>query len=90
MSLSELVIVPITASNSTSGVAIMYCVMGDIAESFDSSPKKGAANKIGEVLSVDLPRPRKLRWCEMGATHPHWTCAPFHQSAKMLRAMINF
>lgn len=58
LSLSEMVIVPTTASNSTSGGAIMHWVMRDIAESFDSSPKNGTAATLGEMLSVDLPRQR--------------------------------
>lgn len=45
--LSELVIAPVTPSNTARGGAIIHPVMRSIADGFGSSPDRGTQNKIG-------------------------------------------
>lgn len=52
LGLSELVLAPVTPSNTARGGGIMHPIMRSIAESFDSSPDKGTSNKIGRYLAL--------------------------------------
>lgn len=49
---SELVIAPVTPSNTARGGAIMHPIMRSIADSYGSSPEKGTQNKIGRYLAL--------------------------------------
>jgi DASS family divalent anion:Na+ symporter len=49
---SELVIAPVTPSNTARGGAIIHPIMRSIADSFDSSPEKGTEKKIGRYLAL--------------------------------------
>ncbi|HWR79875.1 MAG TPA: DASS family sodium-coupled anion symporter [Pseudomonas sp.] len=50
--LSELVIAPVTPSNTARGGAIIHPIMRSIADGFDSSPDKGTQNKMGRYLAL--------------------------------------
>jgi len=50
--LSELVIAPVTPSNTARGGAIIHPIMRSIADSFVSSPELGTAKKIGRYLAL--------------------------------------
>lgn len=50
--LSELVIAPVTPSNTARGGAIIHPIMRSIADSYGSSPELGTANKIGRYLAL--------------------------------------
>jgi len=52
LALSELVIAPVTPSNTARGGGIIHPIMKSIAESFDSSPQKGTESKIGKYLAL--------------------------------------
>ncbi|MDD3935264.1 DASS family sodium-coupled anion symporter [Rhodoferax sp.] len=52
LGLSELVLAPVTPSNTARGGGIMHPIMRSIAESFGSSPDKGTSNKIGRYLAL--------------------------------------
>jgi len=50
--LSELVIAPVTPSNTARGGAIIHPIMRSIADSFGSSPEQGTEKKIGRYLAL--------------------------------------
>lgn len=50
--LSELVIAPVTPSNTARGGAIIHPIMRSIADSFNSNPESGTSNKIGKYLAL--------------------------------------
>ena len=50
--LSELVIAPVTPSNTARGGAIIHPIMRSIADGFGSSPELGTQNKIGRYLAL--------------------------------------
>ncbi len=50
--LSELVIAPVTPSNTARGGAIIHPIMRSIADVFGSSPELGTAKKIGRYLAL--------------------------------------
>ncbi len=50
--LSELVIAPVTPSNTARGGAIIHPIMRSIADSYGSSPEQGTAKKIGRYLAL--------------------------------------
>ena len=52
LALSELVIAPVTPSNTARGGAIIHPIMQSIANSFDSSPKTGTSHLIGRYLAL--------------------------------------
>lgn len=52
LALSELVIAPVTPSNTARGGAIIHPIMQSIANSFDSSPEKGSNDLIGRYLAL--------------------------------------
>ncbi len=52
LGLSELVLAPVTPSNTARGGGIMHPIMRSIAESFDSTPEKGTSSKIGRYLAL--------------------------------------
>lgn len=52
LALSELVIAPVTPSNTARGGAIIHPIMQSIANSFDSTPEKGTSNLIGKYLAL--------------------------------------
>ncbi|WP_153130888.1 DASS family sodium-coupled anion symporter [Dechloromonas hortensis] len=52
LSLSELVLAPVTPSNTARGGGIMHPIMKSIARSFDSSPEQGSEGKIGRYLAL--------------------------------------
>lgn len=52
LSLSELVLAPITPSNTARGGGIMHPIMRSIAHSFESDPEKGTEGKIGRYLAL--------------------------------------
>lgn len=52
LSLSELVLAPVTPSNTARGGGIMHPIMKSIARSFDSSPEQGTEGKIGRYLAL--------------------------------------
>lgn len=52
LALSELVIAPVTPSNTARGGAIIHPIMQSIANSFDSDPKKGTSDLIGKYLAL--------------------------------------
>lgn len=49
---AELLIAPITPSNTARGGGIIHPIMRSIAESFHSTPKEGTQNKIGRYLAM--------------------------------------
>ena len=52
LALSELVIAPVTPSNTARGGGIIHTIMKSIATSFDSSPEQGTSRKIGHYLAL--------------------------------------
>ena len=52
LALSDLLIAPVTPSNTARGGAIVHPIMKAIAASFDSNPEKGTQNKIGRYLAL--------------------------------------
>lgn len=50
--LSELVIAPVTPSNTARGGAIIHPIMKSIADGFKSSPDLGTQNKLGRYLAL--------------------------------------
>ncbi len=50
--LSELVIAPVTPSNTARGGAIIHPIMRSIADSYGSSPEQGTSGKIGRYLAL--------------------------------------
>ena len=52
LALSDLLIAPVTPSNTARGGAIVHPIMKAIAASFDSDPEKGTQNKIGRYLAL--------------------------------------
>ena len=52
LSLSELVIAPVTPSNTARGGGIIHTIMKSIATSFNSSPEQGTSRKIGHYLAL--------------------------------------
>ncbi len=50
--LSDLVIAPVTPSNTARGGAIVHPIMRSIADGFDSRPELGTQNKIGRYLAL--------------------------------------
>ncbi|MEN9782824.1 MAG: hypothetical protein RJA24_167, partial [Pseudomonadota bacterium] len=49
---SELVIAPVTPSNTARGGAIIHPIMRSIADAFGSSPEQGTSKKIGRYLAL--------------------------------------
>lgn len=49
---SELVIAPVTPSNTARGGGVIHPIMRSIADSYGSSPDKGTSNKIGKYLAL--------------------------------------
>ncbi|WP_199507711.1 MULTISPECIES: anion permease [unclassified Psychrobacter] len=49
---AELMIAPITPSNTARGGGIIHPIMKSIAQSFDSTPEAGTQNKIGRYLAM--------------------------------------
>lgn len=52
LALADLVIGPVTPSNTARGGAIVHPIMKSIALSFDSDPEKGTEGKIGKYLAL--------------------------------------
>lgn len=52
LALSELVIAPVTPSNTARGGGIIHPIMKSIATSFGSSPEQGTSRKIGHYLAL--------------------------------------
>jgi len=52
LALSELVIAPVTPSNTARGGAIIHPIMLSIAKSFGCTPDDGNSNKIGKYLAL--------------------------------------
>ena len=52
LALCDLLIAPVTPSNTARGGAIVHPIMKAIATSFDSNPEKGTQNKIGRYLAL--------------------------------------
>ena len=52
LSISELILAPLTPSNTARGGGIMHPVMRSIANSFDSSPEQNTSGKIGRYLAL--------------------------------------
>lgn len=52
LALCDLLIAPVTPSNTARGGAIVHPIMKAIASSFDSAPEKGTQNKIGRYLAL--------------------------------------
>lgn len=52
LSLSELVLAPVTPSNTARGGGIMHPIMKSIALSFGSSPEQGTEGRIGRYLAL--------------------------------------
>jgi len=52
LALSELVIAPVTPSNTARGGGIIHPIMKSIATSFGSSPEDGTSRKIGHYLAL--------------------------------------
>ncbi|MBS0660100.1 MAG: DASS family sodium-coupled anion symporter [Verrucomicrobia bacterium] len=52
LGLSELVLAPVTPSNTARGGGIMHPIMRSIAHSFGSEPNDGTAGKIGRYLAL--------------------------------------
>ncbi len=50
--LSELVIAPVTPSNTARGGAIIHPIMRSIADSYGSSPEHGTSKRIGRFLAL--------------------------------------
>lgn len=52
LALSELVIAPVTPSNTARGGGIIHPIMRAIADSFDSKPENGTQGRIGRYLAL--------------------------------------
>ncbi len=52
LALSELLLAPVTPSNTARGGGIIHPVMKAIASSYDSDPEKGTQNRMGKYLSL--------------------------------------
>ncbi len=52
LAISELMIAPITPSNTARGGGIIHPIMKSIANNFDSNPENDTQNKIGEYLAL--------------------------------------
>lgn len=52
LAFSELVLAPVTPSNTARGGGIMHPIMRSIADSFDSRPENGTQNRIGRYLAL--------------------------------------
>ena len=52
LALCDLLIAPVTPSNTARGGGIIHPIMKAIATSFDSDPEKGTQNKIGRYLAL--------------------------------------
>ena len=52
LSAAELMIAPITPSNTARGGGIIHPIMRSIAQSFHSTPEEGTQNKIGRYLAM--------------------------------------
>lgn len=52
LSISELVLAPITPSNTARGGGIIHPIMRSISESFHSTPEEGTRKKIGRYLAL--------------------------------------
>lgn len=52
LAISELVIAPVTPSNTARGGGIIHPIMKSIASSFGSSPEEGTSRKIGHYLAL--------------------------------------
>ncbi len=52
LALSELILAPVTPSNTARGGGIIHPIVCSIATSFDSDPKKGTEGKIGKYLAL--------------------------------------
>jgi len=52
LSMSELILAPVTPSNTARGGGIMHPIMKSIAASFDSSPEQGTTARIGRYLAL--------------------------------------
>jgi len=52
LGISELILAPVTPSNTARGGGIIHPIMRSIADSFDSKPEKGSTEKIGRYLAL--------------------------------------
>lgn len=52
LALAELLLAPVTPSNTARGGGIIHPIMKAIATSYDSSPEKGTSQKIGKFLAL--------------------------------------
>lgn len=52
LALSELLLAPVTPSNTARGGGIIHPVMKAIASSYDSDPEKGTQNRMGKYLAL--------------------------------------
>ncbi|MDD3352839.1 DASS family sodium-coupled anion symporter [Zoogloea sp.] len=52
LSISELILAPLTPSNTARGGGIIHPIMRSIANSFGSSPEQGTSEKIGRYLAL--------------------------------------
>ena len=52
LALSELILAPVTPSNTARGGAIMHPIMRSIADSYDSTPDKNTEGLLGKYLSL--------------------------------------
>ena len=52
LSMSELILAPVTPSNTARGGGIIHPIMKSIAGSFGSSPEQGTSGKIGRYLAL--------------------------------------
>lgn len=52
LSIADLVIAPVTPSNTARGGAIVHPIMRAVADTFDSRPEDGTEGKIGKYLSL--------------------------------------
>ncbi len=52
LALSELLLAPVTPSNTARGGGIIHPIMKAIASSYDSSPEQGTQNKMGKYLAL--------------------------------------
>ncbi|WP_434353254.1 DASS family sodium-coupled anion symporter [Psychrobacter sp. HD31] len=52
LAISELMIAPITPSNTARGGGIIHPIMKSIAHNFDSTPENGTQSKIGKYLAL--------------------------------------
>src|SRR5215470_7979936 len=60
--LSELVIAPVTPSNTARGGAIIHPIMRSIADSYGSSPEKGTSRKISRFLALVNYNSIQITW----------------------------